>query len=206
MDKLKELLGEELYKQVAEKLGDNKIIIDDGNWIPKARFDEVNVQRKDYKEQLEQRDQQLKDLQKKAKDSEELTSEIERLREENKKATEAYEEKLTQQKFNFAVEQAIAKAEAKNTRAVKALLDLDKIKLEGDELIGLEEQLKTVKESEPYLFGTELRGRTPHQDQTTPPSTKNPWKSETFNLTEQGRLLKEDPELAKKLKQQAGVE
>lgn len=33
----------------------------------------------------------------------------------------------------------------------------------------------------------------------------NPWKSETFNLTKQGQLLKNDPELAKTLKAAAGV-
>lgn len=33
--------------------------------------------------------------------------------------------------------------------------------------------------------------------------TKNPWSKQHFNLTEQGRILREDPELAKKLKAQA---
>lgn len=35
-------------------------------------------------------------------------------------------------------------------------------------------------------------------------NVKNPWKTEHFNLTEQGRISKEDPELAKKLKAAAG--
>ncbi len=33
--------------------------------------------------------------------------------------------------------------------------------------------------------------------------TKNPWSKQHFNLTEQGRILRENPELAKKLKAQA---
>lgn len=33
----------------------------------------------------------------------------------------------------------------------------------------------------------------------------NPWKKETFNLTEQGRILRENPELAKQLKVAAGI-
>ncbi|MFC5468419.1 DUF4355 domain-containing protein [Cohnella suwonensis] len=33
----------------------------------------------------------------------------------------------------------------------------------------------------------------------------NPWKKETFNLTEQGRIIRENPELAKQLKAAAGV-
>lgn len=36
-------------------------------------------------------------------------------------------------------------------------------------------------------------------------SGKNPWSKDHFNLTEQGRLLKEDPELAKQMKAEAGA-
>lgn len=43
---LKELLGEELYSQVTEKLGDKKIMVDDGNFIPKSIFDQVNTEKK----------------------------------------------------------------------------------------------------------------------------------------------------------------
>lgn len=43
---LKELLGEDLYLQVTEKLGDKKIIIDDGSFIPKSKFDQVNTDKK----------------------------------------------------------------------------------------------------------------------------------------------------------------
>lgn len=50
---LKELLGEELYNQVIEKAGDNKIaIVSDGNWIPKDKFDEKNNELKGLQGQL----------------------------------------------------------------------------------------------------------------------------------------------------------
>lgn len=35
------------------------------------------------------------------------------------------------------------------------------------------------------------------------PSIKNPWKKETFNLTEQMRILRENPPLAARLKAEA---
>ena len=38
-------------------------------------------------------------------------------------------------------------------QAVKALLDMDKVKLDGDQLLGIDEQLKALKESDSYLFG-----------------------------------------------------
>lgn len=51
-----------------------------------------------------------------------------------------------------------------------------------------------------------LKGNTPGGSgsgrQTGP---TNPWKKETFNLTEQGRIIRENPELAKQLKAAAGI-
>lgn len=57
MDKLKEILGEELYSKVNEKLGDKKLAItNDGNWIPKTKFDDVIKEKNNYKKQLEEID------------------------------------------------------------------------------------------------------------------------------------------------------
>lgn len=46
-------------------------------------------------------------------------------------------------------------------------------------------------------------GRTPNPGGGGGSGQINPWKKETFNLTEQGRLLRENPELAKQLMAQA---
>ena len=73
---LKELLGEELYSQVTEKLGDKKIMVDDGNFIPKSRFDQVNQAKKELEVQLKDRDTQLADLSKNNKDNEVITVHI----------------------------------------------------------------------------------------------------------------------------------
>ena len=39
---LNELLGDELFNQIQEKLGDKKLIINDGNVIPTTKFNEIN--------------------------------------------------------------------------------------------------------------------------------------------------------------------
>ena len=46
-------------------------------------------------------------------------------------------------------------------------------------------------------------GRTPPPGGGGPGGQINPWKKETFNLTEQGRLLRENPELARQMMAQA---
>lgn len=62
---LKEILGEELFKQVEEKLGDKKIAItNDGSWIPKSKFDEIIKEKNEYKKQLEKIDTESIDKQK----------------------------------------------------------------------------------------------------------------------------------------------
>lgn len=172
------------------------------------KVDGLESQIDDYKKQIKQRDEQLDELSKQAKDNEELTAEIERLKEENKTATEELQEKLEKQAFDFALERALNKAGAKNAKAVKALLDTESIKLDGETLLGLEDQLKELQESDPYLFGSNepagLKGRKPHEGGGIDSGIKNPFSKEHWNLTEQGRLLRDDPELYKQLKAQAG--
>ncbi|MCT4686075.1 phage scaffolding protein [Vallitalea sp.] len=207
MDKLKELLGEELYNQLIAKLGDNKIaIVSDGNYIPKQKFDQLNDTKKQLEEDIKERDTQLKDLKAKAKGNEELETKITELQEANKTAKAEYDEKLAKQQRDFAISEALSVAGAKNKKAVMALLNLDVIKVDGSDLLGLKEQLEKLKESDGYLFGEDgpgVGGREPHAPGADHKSTtKNPWSKEHYNLTEQGRILREDPELAKQLKAQ----
>lgn len=201
---LKELLGEELFKQVTEKLGDKKIILDDGNMIPKERFNEINEQKKEFKKMLEDRDKQLEELSKKAKGNEELEQQLLNYKNQNETTVKEYEEKLQKQAFEFALEKELMGSKVKNTKALKALLNIENIKLDNEKLIGLEEQLKGLQESDPYLFAEDtLTGRIPNQNGKPPQGIKNPFSKEHFNLTEQGRLWIENPELAKQLQAQA---
>lgn len=61
------------------------------------------------------------------------------------------------------MELALTNAKAKNTKAVKALLDLSKIDLDGDTVKGLDDQIKQLAEAEDskFLFGTSEGGNKP---------------------------------------------
>lgn len=152
---LKELLGEELYSQVTEKLGDKKIMVDDGNFIPKSRFDQVNQAKKELEVQLKDRDTQLADLSKNNKDNENLLNQIKDLQALNKQTTTDYENKINQMQFDYALDGALTNAKCKNSKALRALLDIDNVKLNEGKLEGLEEQLNKLKESDSYLFDLE---------------------------------------------------
>ncbi|MFD1425497.1 phage scaffolding protein [Kroppenstedtia sanguinis] len=161
---LKELLGEELYKQVAEKAGEHKIaVVSDGSYIPKAKFDEKLAEVKEYKNQLQERDAQLKELGAKAKGHDELSAKIEELTAQNEKVKQEYEQKIQQQAFDHALSSALTGAKVKNEKAVRALLDTENIKMKEDKLEGLEDQLKALKESDGYLFESEESKGNPKQ-------------------------------------------
>ncbi len=66
-----------------------------------------------------------------------------------------YNTDLSATKLNNALEMALITGKAKNTKAVKALLDVEGIKLDGDKLLGLDEQLTKLKTDNSYLFEEE---------------------------------------------------
>ena len=145
---LKELLGEELYSQVTEKLGDKKIMIDDGNFIPKSRFDQVNDDKKAYKSQVKKLQTDLESVSKKAGEVEGLNTVITELKE----TLEKKDKEIADREFNYSLDSALKDAKCKNTKALKALLDMDGIKYQDGKLDGLEKQLEGLKESDSYLF------------------------------------------------------
>ncbi|NFG96848.1 phage scaffold protein [Clostridium sporogenes] len=162
MPRLSEILGES-FKQIPEdirKQYKNVDLVDSSNYVEKKELDTANETIKQYKKDITKRDKDLTDLQGKIKDNEELNTEIENLKDANKKASEDYESKLNQLNFDTKFEKAIDEYKTKNPKALRALLDMDKVKLVDDTFIGLEEQVKSLKESDAYLFEAETPGGT----------------------------------------------
>lgn len=153
---LKELLGEELFSQVEAKLDGKKLMVDDGNFIPKSRFNEVNEAKKDLLKQLKEKDEQFNEISKKYSENKDLANELETLKSDKAKLIEEYENKIKTNEFNYALDSALTDAKCKNAKALKALLDMEGIKYQDGKLNGLEEQLNALKESDSYLFETSV--------------------------------------------------
>jgi Phage minor structural protein GP20. len=213
MDWLKQLLeqhgvaGEVVQNVVAaaeEKLKD---------FVPKHRFDEVNEAKKQLAEQLAERDNQLSQLKKAAGDNEELRKQIEALQHENKEREQEYQGRLRDMAITTAIKLAVA-GEAHDPDLVVNLIDKSKVEVDeqGNVKTGLEDQIKSLRESKAFLFVQKqadpqgkLKGMNPADGrEPSKGGIKNPWSKEHFNLTEQGRILRENPELAEQLKAQAG--
>ena len=71
----------------------NKVLEINKDMIPYTRFKELNDEKNELKNQLSNRDTQLKELAKITKDNEELNSKIKELQESNKNAQTEYENK-----------------------------------------------------------------------------------------------------------------
>ncbi len=142
---IKAILGDAYSDDIAAKLTAEI----EKEYKPAADFEALSGQ-------LADRDRQLEALGKLK--PEELKAEIERLQEENKAAAEKYAAELAAVKLNGAVENRLLKEGAVNTKAVRALLDNEKIKLSEDgSPTGLDEQLKALRENENGLFHSPKR-------------------------------------------------
>lgn len=161
MPNLKEIIGEEAFKALPEETR-NKYketdFVNSADYVPKDRFTQVNTEKNDYKQQLADRDKQLTTLQSKVKDNEELTKEIETLKNSNSTTAAEYEKKLQQIQYDTAINNALKDSKAKDINLIKALLDNDKLKINGEEVIGLKEQLEVIKKDRDYLFEKEIPG------------------------------------------------
>lgn len=199
-DLIKLGLDEEMAQKVADAFAEYL-----KGFIPKSRFDEVNEAKKKLEQDIKTRDEQLEALKK--IDAEGLQAEIEKLQKENKATKEKYEVELRQLRINNAVEKKLIASGAKNIKATKALLDLESLELDEDGNVkGLDEQIKQLQENEDskFLFNIQpsnkqFKGFKPGESSDGTPVGKNPWSKEYFNLTEQGRILRENPELARQL-------
>ena len=115
------------------------------------RYNKLKTQKDDLKGQLDTANATIEDLKKNNTDNETLQNTI-----KGHEATIANLKKEAETKdFNYALDAVLKDNKCKNSKALKALLNMEGIKLNEGKFEGLEEQLKTLKESDSYLFDTE---------------------------------------------------
>lgn len=131
-------------------------------YVPKTRFDEVITERNSLKDQVAERDKQIDTLKTSAGDNQALKDQIATLQTQNSEATKQYKAQLEQVRLDNAVELAITGAKAKNAKAVRALLDLTKAKVdEAGKVEGLDAQIAAIQKSDAYLFDSAEQATNP---------------------------------------------
>ena len=127
-------------------------------YVEKSKHDEVVEENKTPKTSVSDRDKQLETLKAPAGDNEELKKQIETMKQQNAEQEKAHKAELAQLKLDNAIENALTVAGAKNSKAVKALLDVSKVKLgEDGKLTGWDDQIKAIQKSDAYLFNMQQK-------------------------------------------------
>ncbi len=113
-----------------------------------AKIEEV----KQLKQQISDTGKSLDELKKSAGDSKELKAEIDKVKAEYQRKVKDYEDAIKKQNFDFSLTDALRAQKVRNPKAVKALLNVENIKLDGNKFLGLSEQIEALKQSDSYLF------------------------------------------------------
>ena len=178
----------------------------DEAYVPKSRYDNVAEEKKTLQSTIAERDKQLVELKKSVGDNEELKNQIKSLQDANKAAKQEADEKMKDLRLSTAIQIAVA-ADAQDVGIVSGLFDKSKLILSDDgKVTGLDEQLTALKQAKPFLFkDSKPKGKGYEPNGGSGPITNNPFAKDTFNLTKQGQLFRENPEQAKALAAAAGV-
>lgn len=141
-EKLAEKAAEESKKELA-------------GYVPKNRFDEVNESKKQLETTVSDYKTQLETLKASAGDNETLKQQIADLQQQNKQKDEDYQKQLKDMQLTNAIKLAIS-GSAQDSDLAAGLIDKTKLLLGDDgKVTGLEEQVKALKESKPFLFKEE---------------------------------------------------
>lgn len=145
MEFLKEILGEELYAQVAAKLEGNDSVklanLATGEYVSKSK----------YVDELAVKDKRIQELADKIKNFEGV--DVKQLQTDVENWKTKYNQDLESARLDSAIQLAIAKSGTLSEKALMGLLDKDKIKLDKDgNPTGLDEQIEAIKKEDSFLF------------------------------------------------------
>lgn len=118
--------------------------------VPKDQYNAVAEAKKKLEKDIAERDNQLEELKK--IDADGLKAEIERLQQENKAAKETYEKELKEIQLNNAIKLSI-NGKVHDEDIVSQLIKKDELVLSEDgKVVGLDEQINSLKETKGFLF------------------------------------------------------
>ena len=175
MDKLRELFGEETltYAQLEEKLKDNKDIklanLASGEYVAKKKHDETVAELTTAQGTITS----LKETVAKFDGVD-----VDGLKRKASELEDKYNTDMAAVRLDSAVNLELVEKKAKNPKLVKAAIDMSLLKLDGDKVLGLSEQLDKLKESDAYLF--DIEEAPPASRVSTGSQHQNPGNSDPF--------------------------
>lgn len=190
MEFLKDVLGEELYAQVAERLQGNEGIrlanIADGKFIPVDKFNAERANSKNLRSQLEELNGRLTQMQTEATASEVLKAQLAQL-------TQTIAQKDAEMKavrMDAAILEAARNGKAKNPDIIAKLIDRTKITESDGTYAGLTEQIEAFKTANAYMFEAEQPQQGGFAGQQIPAGTSGGENSTMNNMIRQAAGLR----------------
>ena len=166
---------------ITEKEIIDEIMKEHGTTIEKTKTTAEEKIKVDYEKQISERDKQLEELKK--VDASAFEAKIKELQELNNTTKSDFENQLKQTKIDLSIENALIKAGAKDAKLFKSMIATDKIIVDNDKIIGLDEQLEAIKKDYSWGFGAEQEVITTGQQQqpnSTQPSLSDAIKGAMF--------------------------
>lgn len=153
MKEIEELLGDELFNQVKEKLGEHTLIMDDGKYIPKQKFDDLNTDKKELQKQLEDANTKITELSK--VDTADLQKEIDDWKTKYETDTKELNNKISKREYEYVVNDLVRDIKFSSASAKKNFvreLQEKGLKLEDGKLLGFDDYKKEYEEKDPGAF------------------------------------------------------
>lgn len=157
MKKLVDIVGKEVYEELSDEIkkeyGEKDLIINDGNYIPKAKFDSLNEQKKDLENQLKSTNDKVQELSK--VDTEELKQQIIDLQKKYEDDTKALNSKYEAREYDIKLNDYTKDLKFSSNSAKKSFmsdLKAKELKFEDDKLVGFDDFVNSYKENDPTAF------------------------------------------------------
>ena len=204
MEFLKEILGDDLYEQVKTKVSsynekadkDKRVSIANINsedYVTKATYDQLKNDLSNTKTSLETANNTIKDLKKSNGDNADLQAKITAYENEKVNIEKAHKEATEKLIKESAIKDALYQANAKHPDLLLSKFDLSKILLDekGEKVVsGIEDQMKTNKETYKDLFGKEEGSGTYHYNPEGGNSGKNTGATDFVGIIKENQARK----------------
>ena len=158
---LKNVLSKETYEKVLEEFKgkgkdgkDFEVLPNDGTYIPKSKFDDINTQKNTLETERNTLKEELDKIKNSSEDITKLKEQITNLSTTITENDKKHKEELQEQKLNSALKIAILK-DVQDVDIVSSLIDKTKLTLDenGEKItMGLTEQIENLKKTKPFLF------------------------------------------------------
>lgn len=162
MKKLVDIVGKEIYENLSDEIkkeyAEKELIINDGTYIPKQKFDNLNEQKKDLENQLKETNDKMQELSK--VDTEELKQQIVDLQKKYEEDTKALNSKYEAREYDIKLNDYAKDLKFSSNSARKSFMNdlkAKELKFEDDKLVGFDDFVNSYKENDPSAFINETQ-------------------------------------------------